>query len=55
MKNLPLDVKLLKIGLNYANLRAAKEKISHLFVNQHQDQNVEYENLTFIHAKVVSS
>ena len=57
MKKLPLDVKLLQIGLKYAQLRASGANFQHLFEDDASvafDQIHEsiYQNLKFIHAKV---
>lgn len=55
MKTLPLDVQLLKLGMAYAQGRAAKKAVSHLFVSSDLIKPVHesvYENLTFIHALV---
>lgn len=59
MKDLPLDVKLLRLGLNYAHLRANKEDFWHLFeVKDAGDMTSEvtsvhnsvYNNLSFVQA-----
>ena len=57
MKNIGLDVKLLKIGLQYAQLRATGGNFLQLFSSQ---DNVKlevdpsnYQNLTYLHAMVI--
>ena len=55
MKNLPLDVILLRLGLNYAQLRASNSECGHLFVQKPEEKannSKKYHNLTFLHAKV---
>ena len=55
MKNLPLDVILLRLGLNYAQLRASNSEYGHLFVQKPEEKannSKKYHNLTFLHAKV---
>ena len=55
IKSLPLDVKLLRLGLDYAQKRAQNEDISTLCANLDSLKRIEdkfYKNLQFLHAKV---
>lgn len=58
IKSLPLDVKLLRLGLDYAQKRARNEDLSALYENPENPdllKNIDtkfYQNLHFLHAKV---
>ena len=54
MKNVPFDVVLLRLGLKYAQLRATKNTVEHLFEKPCDVMNHDliYQNLTVLHAKV---
>ena len=55
IKSLPIDVKLLRLGLDYAQKRAQNEDISTLCANLDSLKRIEdkfYKNLQFLHAKV---
>ena len=57
MKNIGLDVKLLKIGLQYAQLRATGGNFLHLFASKDKVKlevhPSNYQNLTYLHAMVI--
>ena len=59
MKNIGLDVKLLKIGLQYAQLRATGGNFLHLFASKDKVKlevdPSNYQNLTYLHAMVILS
>ena len=56
MEKLPFDVRLLRVGLEYCQLKAAEQELKHLFkeatspaFSGHQNSST-YKNLNFIHA-----
>ena len=54
IKSLPLDVKLLRVGLEYVRKRIKNEDVTSLFQNP-DDSKISaqtYQNLHFFHAKV---
>merc|ERR1711884_988202 len=54
IKSLPLDVKLLRVGLEYVRKRIKNEDVASLFQNP-DDGKISaqtYQNLQFLHAKV---
>ena len=66
MKKLPFDVVLLRLGLNYAQLRASQSDVVHLFEQSSAEDGEKkifslksktdsslYHNLTILHAKVI--
>ena len=64
MKKLPFDVVLLRLGLNYAQLRASQCDVLHLceqssgadkkvFSFKSKTDSSLYHNLTILHAKVI--
>ena len=59
MKNIGLDIQLLRIGLQYAQLRATGDNFLHLFDNKHKDEvktevdPKNYQNVTYLHAMVI--
>ena len=55
MKKVPFDVVLLRLGLKYAQLRATKSTVEHLFEKtcDVMSHDLIYQNLTVLHAKVL--
>ena len=56
MKKIGLDIQLLRIGLQYAQLRATGDYFLHLFVTKDEVKTEvdpkNYQNITYLHAMV---